>query len=115
MFHLAATNGQMKVVKWLINKGAHEVAKGVDEKQRTVMHVAAKRGELEILSFLQDAVGYDLRATDCEGQSVLRVIPRFGDDKDRLDECRKFVQQVCSDLDRADRSRDEMRAKLGKK
>ena len=41
-------------------------------------------------------------------------IPRFGDDKERLDLCRSFVQDICRSLDAADRSREEVRAKIKK-
>ena len=40
LFHLAAFNGQFKVIRWLVKMGAKDVAKMMDSKQRTVMHVA---------------------------------------------------------------------------
>ena len=46
-----------------------------------MMHVAAKRSELEILQFMQDIVGYDVRIQDKAGLNVFKSIPRFGDDK----------------------------------
>ena len=43
LFHLAAFNGQLKVVRWLVKMGAKDVAKVADKQQRTVMHIAVSR------------------------------------------------------------------------
>ena len=56
-----------------------------------------------------------MRVADTAGQTVLQCIPRVGEDRDLMDQCREFVRGVCADLDRADKSREEMRARLQKK
>ena len=83
LFHLAAYYGQLKVCKWLRKQNATEVAKLLTIEDQSVMHIAAKRSELEVLQYMQDIVGYDVRKQDKAGMNVYKCIPRFGDDKGR--------------------------------
>ena len=81
LWHLAAYYGQLKVCKWLRKQNVFDVAKLLTSDDQSVMHLAAKRGELEILQYMQDTVGYDVRIKDKAGLNVFKSIPRFGDDK----------------------------------
>ena len=81
LWHLAAYYGQLKVCKWLRKQNAFEVAKLLTLEDQSVMHTAARRSELEILQYMQDTVGYDVRKKDKAGLNVYKSIPRFGDDK----------------------------------
>jgi hypothetical protein len=66
------------------------------------------------LHWWQERVGFDMRIADKAGQTVYQSIPRVGEDRALMDQFREFVRGVCAELDRADRSREEMRAKLKK-
>jgi len=50
---VAAYNGKLKVVKWLIKSNHKELARAVDSDGRTAVHVAARRGEMDIATLLQ--------------------------------------------------------------
>jgi ankyrin repeat protein len=66
--HKAAKEGNLKLVKELVSKGADVNAK--DKYGRTPLHYAAKEGHLDVVKFLVSK-GADVNAKDEKGNTPL--------------------------------------------
>lgn len=64
-----------RIYKLLVEKGAHVNA--IDELGQTTVHVAAQRGDVAILRYLE-SVGGDVRAQDAKGKTPLHMAANTG-------------------------------------
>lgn len=99
LFHLAAYNGHLPAMRWLQTNGISPEA--VDTAGQTAVHVACKRGEPLVLSYLNEECNADFQKLDLEGRSPLDCIPRFGEDEEKkadLVECRRIVTLASTDV-----------------
>ena len=93
---LAASNGHLNVVKWLLKNGLTDVP---DITGNTAVHVAARRCESDILRFLYVSMGCDFRQKNLDGQAPYDCIPRVGDDSESIKKCRELVQNIVAEAD----------------
>jgi len=95
LFHLAAGNGFVETMKLLHLCGI--LPEAVDSLGQTVVHVASRRGEIKVLEYLHDELGFtysDFLEEDFDGRNSYDVIPRRGYNQDDLDLCREYVNLV---------------------
>lgn len=91
-FHLSAANGFVETMKLLHSCGI--LPEAVDSNGQTVAHIAARRGEINVLQYLHDQLGFtyhDFLSENFDGQNCYDVIPRRGYNQDDLDLCREFL------------------------
>ena len=104
LHQLAASNGHLKVGKWLLANGLTDAP---DLMGNTAVHVAARRCETEILRFLYLSMGCDFRLRNSDGQTPYECIPRIGDDFDNVRKCRELVKSIVAEAD-AQESEEKM-------
>jgi hypothetical protein len=95
LFHLAAANGFVETLKLLHLCGI--LPEAVDCLSQTVVHVPSRRGEIKVLEYLHDQLGFtyeDFLQEDFDGRNSYDVIPRRGYNQDDLDLCREYVNMV---------------------
>ena len=100
LYHLAASNGHLNVVKWLLKNGLKDSS---DLRGNTAVHIAARRCETGILKFLDVSMGCDFRVKNLDCQSPLECIPRFGEDTDKILKCREMVEVVVAEAERLEK------------
>ena len=100
LYQLAASNGHLTVVKWLLK---NELVDVPDITGNTAVHVAARRSEPDILKFLDVSMGCDFRQRNSDGQTPYDCIPRFGDDSERIEKCRDLVKSIVAEADRQEK------------
>jgi hypothetical protein len=69
----------------------------VDLLGQSVVHVASRRGEIQVLQYLHDELGFtyeDFLQENFDGQNCYDIIPRRGYNQDELDLCREYVNIV---------------------
>jgi ankyrin repeat protein len=116
LFHLAAYNGHLPAMRWLQSNGISSDA--VDIAGQTAVHVACKRGEPLVLSYLYEECKSDFMKLDFEGKNPLDCIPKFGEDEERklsLAECRRIVTQATADVIRRIKMKEASEAKKAKR
>jgi len=99
LYHLAASNGHINVFEWLaehIYRGAGLAGDTVDMHGQTPAHVAARRGEVEVLKYLHHNLGVDIMQEDFDGRTPLEVIPKLflGGNAEGLIQARDFLTSV---------------------
>jgi len=72
--HLAAENGHLSVVEYLINQKADIIVKG--DFDRTPLHFAAKNGHLRVVEYLVNQKA-DIDSKDYWAELLFRVIILF--------------------------------------
>ena len=67
----------------------------LDMHGQSAAHVAARRGEVEVLQYLAD-LGLDLMQQDFEGMTPLQHVPKVAilGNKDSLDATRRFLLSI---------------------
>ena len=78
-------------MRWLHSQGIFP--ESLDMTGQSVVHVAARRAEFEVLKYLYFELNMDFTLEDFEGQTPYECIPRRGDDL-VLTKCRKFVSSI---------------------
>ncbi|KAJ8966249.1 hypothetical protein NQ314_003664 [Rhamnusium bicolor] len=72
--HMAAANGDIEMLRWLLRRGANVNAVGGRQRQNA-LHVAARSAHLTIIRILVEA-GADINAVDVEERSILTLAVR---------------------------------------
>jgi hypothetical protein len=80
-------------MRWLHSCGIFPEA--LDMLGQSVVHIAARRAELEVLKYLHESLGLDalFAQEDFEGQSPYECVPR-GSSDELVQECRRFIAAV---------------------
>jgi hypothetical protein len=86
LFHMAAMNGHVQVLKWLHSEGVNPET--VDHAGQTAVHIAARRGELDVLKYL-NTIQMDFKKKDGNGLTPLQCVPRSD-----YEDCKKYIQRV---------------------
>jgi ankyrin repeat protein len=73
--HVAAANGRVEFIRWLIESGADVVAE--DEERWTALHLAAENGHAVVVCLLI-VLGADVIAEDKKGRAALHFAARNG-------------------------------------
>lgn len=110
LFHLSALNGHVEALKWLYCNGV--LPEAVDMNGpiyssnskmfidmitnltgQSAVHIAARRGEAEVLRYLFNELGMDAGQLDFDGRTPLDCVPRKGnfDNEDDLKICRELI------------------------
>ena len=96
LYHLAAGNGHIQVLQWLsenVFRGAGLAGDCVDMYGQTAAHVAARRGECEVLRYLYHTLNVDVMQEDFDGRTPLECIPKMhmGGSAEGVVSCREFL------------------------
>lgn len=75
LLHIAAYNGQLKIVKYLIEKGADVNA--VEKDKWTALHLATKNGHLKMVKHLIEK-GIEINSTNGNGSTALHMAAQYG-------------------------------------
>lgn len=100
LYHLAASNGHLDVVKWLLKNGLVDAP---DLYGNTAVHIAARRYEIDTLKFFDAIMGCDFRFKNLDGQTPYDCIPRVGEDPDKLARCREVVKAIVVEAERQEK------------
>ena len=65
----SAMNGYLKILVKLLEEDPNQLH-AKDEKGRTLMHYAAAGGQLEVMKWLKDTAGLDVKAADNRGYNA---------------------------------------------
>jgi ankyrin repeat protein len=72
----AVSTGQLKMVHTLVAQGAnHEI---VDKNANTLLHLAAKNGDVPLIKYLKDEIGLNVHAQNKEGLTPLQIAAAHG-------------------------------------
>jgi hypothetical protein len=82
LIHLAAYNGHLKAIRWLLNSGS--VPTVVDMRGQHAGHIAARRCNHETVIYLYEKVGLDFCQEDFDGQTPYQLVPRVASDEDSV-------------------------------
>ena len=91
LLHLASYNSHLFAMKWLISFGA--VPQAVDLRGQTVVHVACRRANHQILPYLFEVLALDFEVEDFEGQTPYQLVPRVASDEDSI-KTRSFFEKI---------------------
>jgi ankyrin repeat protein len=99
LFHIAAGNGHVAVLRWLAERGGGRMHSLLDMHGQSAAHVAARRGEVAVLRLLREELRMDLAGEDFEGLTPAQHLPRVAllGNEEGVAACREYLVAVQSE------------------
>jgi ankyrin repeat protein len=91
LVHLAAYNGGVKAIRWLVEFGA--VPFSVDMHGQHAGHYAARRCNLECVVFLLEDLKLDFKEEDFDGMTPYALLPRVASNEETVKMRKYFDEQ----------------------